>query len=117
MPGWLTLADLKAEMDIDESDTRDDERLETALEAAEVFVERVRRGDFNFDQDPASDLPAPTADVRLGTLMLARRWNTRRRSPDGMVSMSEQGTATVVANDPDIARLLRIGRHARARVG
>lgn len=117
MPGWLDLEDLKTEMDIDPSDTRDDARLETALAAAEAFVERVRRGEFNFDQDPESDLPAPTADVRLGTLMLASRLNTRRRSPDGMVSMSEQGTASVVANDPDIARLLRIGRHARARVG
>lgn len=117
MPGWVKLDDLKVEMDIDVTDTRDDERLTSALDAAVAFVERVRKGQFNFDADPLSDLPEPTADLKLGTLMLARRWNTRRRSPDGLVAMSDQGSARVAASDPDIARLLRIGRHARPVMG
>ena len=117
MPGWVTLDDLKQELKIPVEDDSDDGRLERALESAVSFVERVRRGDFAFDDDAATDLPSPTADVRLGTLMLARRWFMRADSPDGMVAMTEQGTASVVANDPDIARLLRLGRHAKARLG
>lgn len=117
MPGWVTLADLKNEMGIDEDDTRDDERLTRNLDAAVAFVERVRRGQINFDEDPLVDLPAPTADLKLGTLMLARRWHTRGRSPDGLVAMGEMGSARVVSFDPDIDRLLRLGRHARAVVG
>lgn len=117
MPDWLTLEELKTEMDIEADDTRDDERLVSVLDASMTFVERVRKGQFNFDGDAMCDLPAPTADLKLGTLMLARRWHTRRRSPDGLVSMGELGSARVLSFDPDIDRLLRIGRHARARVG
>lgn len=117
MPGWVTLADLKVEMDIEADDTRDDERLTTHLDAAVAFVERVRRGQVDFEDDPLVDLPAPTADLKLGTLMLARRWHTRGRSPDGLVAMGELGSARVTSFDPDIDRLLRLGRHARAVVG
>ncbi|EHR62635.1 phage head-tail connector protein [Saccharomonospora cyanea] len=117
MSGWVTLDDLKAEMGLEPTDTRDDEQLQLALDAAVVFVERVRHGQFNFDGDPVSELPAPTPDVKLGTLMLARRWHTRRRSPDGLVAMADQASARVASFDPDIDRLLRIGRHARPVVG
>lgn len=117
MPGWVTLKDLKDEMNIDEDDHRDDERLTRNLDAAVSFVERVRSGQFNFDEDPLSDAPAPTADLKLGTLMLARRWHTRGRSPDGLVAMGEMGSARVTSFDPDIDRLLRLGKHARAVVG
>jgi hypothetical protein len=117
MAEWLTLADLKTEMGIEPDDTRDDAQLQTVLDAAVTFVERVRHGQFDFDGDPLSDLPAPTADLTLGTLMLARRWHTRRRSPDGLVQMAELGSARVSSFDPDIDRLLRLGRHARPVVG
>jgi hypothetical protein len=49
-------------------------------------------------------------------LRLAGRWHTRRRSPDGLVAMAEMGAARVTSFDPDIDRLLRIGRHKRPRV-
>lgn len=57
---------------------------------------------------------APTPDLHLGTLRLAGRWHTRRRSPDGLVAMAELGAARVPSFDPDIERLLKIGRYARA---
>lgn len=122
MPGWVTLDEFKDEMDRveDEDDInagRDDTRLQRALDAAVAFVERVRKGHFNFDGDPVSELPAPTPDVKLGTLRLAHRWYLRRRSPEGMLNMAEQGAARVSSYDPDIDRLLRIGRHARPVVG
>ena len=57
-------------------------------------------------------LPVPGSDFELGTIRLAGRWFTRRRSPDGLVSMAELGGARVPSFDPDIERLLRIGRHS-----
>lgn len=94
----------------------DDARLQPLLNAAVSFVQRVRPR-FNYDGDLGSDLPDPTADLRLGTLRLAGRWHTRRRSPDGLVEMGELGAGRVPSFDPDIERLLRIGRHALPVVG
>jgi hypothetical protein len=80
------------------------------LDAAVSFVERVRPG-FNYQADPLSDAPAPTPDLALGTLRLAGRWYTRRRSPDGLVTMGgDLGSARIPSFDPDIERLLGIGR-------
>lgn len=106
--------DLKADIGVD--DSRDDARLKTVLDAAVAFVQRVRPK-FNYDASPLSELPAPTDDLVLGTLRLAGRWHTRRRSPDGLVQMAELGAARVTSFDPDIDRLLRIGRHAPMVVG
>ena len=106
------LAELKAEKKLPASDTVDDERLQVALDAAVAFVERVRRAAFNFDGDIDSALPDPTADLRLGTLRLAIRWDIRRRSPDALIQMAELGASRVPSFDPDIDRLLGIGRFA-----
>lgn len=54
----------------------------------------------------------PTEDLFLGTIRLAHRWHVRRRSPDGLVNMSDLGTARVPSFDPDIERLLGIGRYS-----
>jgi hypothetical protein len=48
---------------------------------------------------------------------LASRWHTRRRSPDALIEMGELGASRVPSFDPDIDRLLRIGRHALPVVG
>lgn len=106
-----SLAELKADMGIDAADTRDDDRLTVQLAAAVAFVERVRGGSFNFTGAVLSDLPDPTADLTLGTLRLTARWHTRRRSPDALVSMGELGSVRVPSFDPDIERLLGIGRY------
>lgn len=112
-----TLPELKVAMNRDLDDTRDDERLQEDLDAAVAFVERVRSGDFNFTADPLSTLPDPTPDLVLGTKRLAARWHARLRSQDGTVDMGELGLTRVAGSDPDINRLLRIGRHQKARVG
>lgn len=109
-----TLADLKLDMKIDEDDDRDDERLTKVLDASVSFVERVRPC-FNYQADPLSESPDPTADLALGTLRLAGRWHIRRRSPDGLVQMGELGASRIPSFDPDIERLLGIGRFAPAR--
>lgn len=111
-----TLDELKSDMGIDLLDLRDDEQLQQVLDAAVQYVQRQRRRSFNFG-DPLSDLPDVTADVRLGTLRLARRWHTRRRSPDALIDMGELGVSRVPSFDPDIEALLGIGRHGRPVFG
>lgn len=110
------LAALKTDMGMALDDTRDDARLLMCLQAAVVVVERLREGDFDFADDPDSDLPAPDADLELGTVRLAWRWHVRRRSPDALVAMADLGTARVPAFDPDIEVKLGIGRHREPRV-
>ena len=94
----VTLADLKNDLGLD--DSRDDEALQANLDAAVAFVERIY-------PDLGDEVPA---DIKLGTIRLAGRWFTRRRSPDGLVTMGDLGAARIPSIDPDIERLLRIGR-------
>ncbi len=110
-----TLDELKTDMGV--TDTRDDARLQLVLDASVAFVQRVR-SDLEYASDSTTGKPEPGGDVRLGTLRLASRWHTRRRSPDALVTMGvEMGSARVPSLDPDIERLLRIGRHVRPMVG
>lgn len=111
-----TLDELKDDLSIDLTDTRDDTKLQRELDAAVAFVERVRTG-INYTADPESADPDPTDDLFLGTLRLAGRWKTRRRSPDGLINQGELGTSRVPGVDADIERLLRIGRFAKPKVG
>jgi hypothetical protein len=105
------LTELKDDAGIDQGDMRDDDRLQVMLDAAVVFVERVKGSRYNFTGDTESDLPAPTEDIRLGTMRLAYRWHVRRRSPDGLIQMAELGATRVPGFDPDIERQLQIGRY------
>lgn len=107
-----TLEMLKRELKIDPEDTDGDFELAGYLASSISFVERVRGADFNFADESLSDLPDPGPDLVLGAIRLAGRWNARRRSPDAMVSSAELGTARVASFDPDIDRLLGIGRFA-----
>lgn len=103
------LDELKSDMKI--ADSRDDARLQQVLDAACAFVERVHDGTWAFG-DAFSELPEVPEDVQLGTLRLAGRWHTRRRSPDALVSAgADLGASRIPSFDADIDRLLRIGRH------
>jgi hypothetical protein len=110
------LADLKDDLRIAPEDTRDDAALQRMLDAAVAFVQSVRSR-INYDADPLSTYPEPGPDMVLGTIRLAGRWHTRRRSPDGLIAMAEMGSARVPSFDPDIDKLLRIGRWAKAVIG
>lgn len=121
MPGWVTLNELVNELDEDALDVDDlsdpeRERLERVFDAAVEFVESIHCGRFNFTGQP-STLPLPGHRFKLGTLMLARRWHTRRRSPAMLVAAAEMGAARVPWTDEDINRLLKLGRHAYPEVG
>lgn len=111
-----TLQELKDDLGKDADDTRDDERLTTVLDAAVELVEYYRSASYNFAADPLCDLPDPPQRVRMGTLRLAGRWHTRRRSPDGLIEMKELGASTVPSFDPDIDRMLSLGRFAEPMV-
>lgn len=106
-----TLEVLKEDLSIPAEDERDDASLQRMLDASVSYVERVRAGSYNFTADPLSDLPAPPADFELGILRQAGRWHTRRRSPDGLVDMGEMGQGRVPSFDPDIERMLGIGKY------
>lgn len=113
------LADLKRDMDGDTEtvDADRDAQLTQVLNAAVAFVQRARAGEVNFaDTDPVPDGVDPvTDDLVLGTLRLAARYHVRRRSPDLLIDGGELGTSRVPGGDPDIERLLRVGRYAKVR--
>ncbi|MGE0359015.1 MAG: hypothetical protein AB7P08_19075 [Burkholderiales bacterium] len=116
MPEWPpSLEAVRAELKREPGDTADDGLLGRRLDAAVALVERVRGSSFNFAGDPDSPLPAPTSDIELGTLRLAIRWHHRRLSPDGLVNLGELGSARVPSYDPDIERLLGLGRYRGPR--
>lgn len=106
------LADVRRELGRKPEDRADDPLLQAALDAAVEFVTRVRGSSFNFAAAPTSTLPSPTSDIALGTVRLAIRQHTRRRSPDGLVAMGDLGVGRIPSFDPDIERLLGIGRYA-----
>lgn len=88
----------------------DQEQLRQVLDAAVAFVERVHAGAFNFADESGATLPDVPDDIRMGTIRLAGRWHTRRRSPDALIQMGELGAGRVPSFDADIDRMLRIGR-------
>jgi hypothetical protein len=114
-PSWPpTVGDLKDDLGIAADDVRDDDRLGSMLGAAVAFARRVRGRtlDLSDEPDSAGLLPIPDADFTVGVLRLAGRWHARRRSPDALVQFGELGNARVPSVDPDIERLMRIGRFA-----
>jgi hypothetical protein len=99
------------------SDNRDDVSIEAALSAAITYVEEARAGDFNFLAVAGSPLPAPPPHVEAGTVELAARWHSMRRSPDGLVDMGELGTARIPAVGSDLQMKLGTGRYRAPMVG
>ena len=112
-PTWVpTLPDVKRDLRIE--DTNDDAPLQACLDAAVSFVAEQHRDRYNVDESPFSTLPSMPSSVRLGTVRLAGRWHTRRRSPDGLiVTNAEFGTSRIPSFDADIERLLKIGRYSK----
>lgn len=81
-------------------------------------VELARLAAAEFVEDARGDLRTPdgfvaTARVQLGAALLAGRWHARKGSPQGLVGFSEFGPAAVMREDPDVARLLGLGRYGK----
>lgn len=71
-----------------------------------------------FPVPPAEPLTeAPSDNVGLGTVLLAARLYSRAGSPTGIAAFAEFGPASILRLDPDIERLLGLGRNAAPVVG
>lgn len=104
------LWELKQDASLRPDDTKDDDRLQQTLDAAVSFYERVKSGKIDFTNSVLPELPTPTSDMRLGIVRLAYRWHIRRRSPAMLMALGDLGETRLPSFDPDIERLLQIGR-------
>jgi hypothetical protein len=104
-PGeWLTLEDYKTWARIDPTDTTDDVAIAEAVAAAMEALEI--RAPVAFAVDEAGEpLPVPSS-VHQSGLLLTNRLMARRNSPDGIVGVSDMGTARVLSYDADITALV-----------
>lgn len=114
--GWLTSADVLAWTGSQDEATGNGP-LGDATAAAAAFVERVRPEYLVTDPVTGEDVYDPPADVMTGALMLAARLYQRRGTALGTAGYSDFGAPELLRQDPDIARLLRIGPHARFAFG
>lgn len=107
----LTVAGVKQWLRIE--DNTDDELVEWSLSATLAHVMTLPY--IHRQPDPA--IPATwSSDARLGTLMLTARTYRRRNTPGGLEAIADQ-VAYTPQYDPDIERLLRVGKRAAPGVG
>lgn len=107
---WLPAASVLAHLGVDAGSAQEADA-ERARLAATAYVERVRSDLL------VEDGYAPDPDVAHGALLLAARLYARRSSPQGLASFGEFGPGAIMRLDPDIERLLGVGRYGSPRVG
>lgn len=92
--------------------------LNACCDAARSFVEE-KRGDLwvSDGADPPVLTYTPTPAVIHGAAMYAFRLYHRRNNPLGILGTTDVGPAGILREDPDIARLLGIGRSRGFRFG
>jgi hypothetical protein len=104
---WPVTAEQVREFtDVTDPDT--DASLTQAVEAVNAYVPTLGSlaGYWTTDEPPEFD---PPADVIMGAIMLASRWHARRGNALGASGYQEFGASTILIQDPDIRRLLRLG--------
>ena len=98
---WLTVDEYKAHYRIDPGDTTDDAAIAEVVAAAMERIESVAVKAFTDDT-----LARVPWTVHEAGLLQANRLMARRNSPDGVVGVSDMGTATVLSYDADITQNL-----------
>jgi hypothetical protein len=110
---WITAEDVATTLgrNLTRTDTGD---LAMAVEAAAAWVQDHRR-DLVWLDAAKEDVPTP---VWLGTVLLVNRLLARFGSPQGVAEFSgEFGPAAILRSDPDVEKLLGIGRYGRPVIG
>lgn len=116
---WLSPQAVVEWLQLDAADTETAALVEQVRLAAAAWCAKQRADLFTTDADTGAvglvdDLGG---DVQLAGLMYAARLWSRRSSPAGLANFAEFGAAEVLRYDPDIDRLLGIGRHASPVIG
>jgi hypothetical protein len=107
----LTVAGVKEWLRL--GDQADDEIVGWSLAAT---LDHVATLPYIHAQPDPADPETWGSDARLGTLMLTARTYRRRNTPAGLESLGDQ-IAYTPQYDPDIERLLRVGKRAAPGVG
>ena len=113
MTTWTDTAAVKAYLGLNPADVFDEAALDGAVAAANAYLDRLPARLTSTIDEP----PAPLATATQAATMQAARWYSRRNSPQGVANFEELGAAYVSRYDPDLERLLRIGRSAMPSVG
>lgn len=96
----------------DTTDPGTDNSLAQAVDAVNAYVPALEHlAGFFVPAEAEEDPPVftPPADVILGAVMLASRWHARRGTQLGTMGYGDVGVETILIQDPDIRRLLRLG--------
>lgn len=112
---WLPQAQVLEQCGVKPENVAEAASVDRRRKAAAAFVERRRRDLVVVDGETVTFTATP--DVVEGAIMLAARLHARKGSPTGIASYGEFGPAAVLRFDPDIERLLGIGRSGRPVVG
>lgn len=118
MPTWLDAEQVTGILGGSLGDDLDAGALQLCCDAARSFVEENRADLWVSDgAEPPVSTYTPTAAVIHGAAMYAYRLYHRRKSPLGILGTTDVGPAGILRDDPDIARLLGIGRSRKFRFG
>lgn len=105
MDAWLTTHEAGDVLGADLTAGLEETPWEAAVAAAAEYVADHRPDLVALVDDVLTFVP--TATVRFGTSLLALRWYSRRRATTD--NGDEGGVADVIADDPDLSRMLGIG--------
>jgi len=102
---WLTLEDYKTWARIDSADTTDDAAISGAVAASMEALE-IRAPLAFVTDDTGAPIVGDSPSLTQAGLLLSNRLMARRNSPDGIVGVSDMGTAQVLSYDADITALV-----------
>lgn len=115
---WLPLDNVLRQLSLP-ADQADPQRADadSCRLAAAALVERARPDLVVVDAAGSASFPMADPDVVKGAELLAARLYARKGSPQGLASYGDFGPAPITRLDPDIERLLGVGRYGRPAVG